>query len=112
MDYRSLGSPDMSYHGSEAWRPGWEPYNRHIGIMLNGAYGGEEQEKYWYIAINMYWESHDFALPRLPKGQVWHRELATQATGAALPRSVAAEGQEVRLEPRSIVVYCGEKQEH
>lgn len=112
MDYRSLGNPDMSYHGSEAWRPGWEPYNRHIGIMLNGAYGGEEQEKYWYIAINMHWESHDFALPRLPKGQAWHRELATQAGEVALPRSVSAEGQSVRMEPRSIVVYCGEKQEH
>lgn len=108
MDYRSFGSPDMSYHGSEAWRPGWEPYNRHIGILLSGAYGGEEREKYWYIAINMHWESHDFALPRLPKGQVWRSEFTTRADGP----DTAAERQAARMEPRSIALYCSEKQEH
>lgn len=112
MDYRSFGSPDMSYHGSEAWRPGWEPYNRHIGILLNGAYDREEQEKYWYIAVNMHWESHDFALPRLPKGQIWRKELSTRAGEGAPQQSGAADGQIIRMEPRSITLFCSGKQEH
>lgn len=112
MDYRSCGSPDMSYHGSEAWRPAWEPYNRHIGILLNGSYGREEEEKCWYIAINMHWESHDFALPRLPKGQAWRRVFTTETESGAEQQSAAAEGQAVRTPPRSIALYCGEKQSH
>lgn len=112
MDYRSCGSPDMSYHGSEAWRPAWEPYNRHIGILLNGAYGGDQEEKCWYIAVNMHWESHDFALPRLPKGQIWRRVLTTETEDGAAHRSVAPEGQVMRTAPRSITLYCSEKQSH
>lgn len=112
MDYRSCGSPDMSYHGTEAWRPAWEPYNRHIGIMLNGAYGREEEEKCWYIAINMHWESHDFAMPRLPKGQIWRRLLTTEVGNGEARQSAALEGQSVRMAPRSIALYCSEKQSH
>ncbi|MDE5952111.1 MAG: hypothetical protein K2H12_11080, partial [Acetatifactor sp.] len=112
MDYRSCGSPDMSYHGTEAWRPAWEPYNRHIGIMLNGAYGREEEENCWYIAINMHWESHDFAMPRLPKGQIWRRVLTTEAGNGEAQQSAALEGQVVRMAPRSIALYCSEKQSH
>lgn len=118
MDYISCGSPDLSYHGSEAWRPAWEAYNRHIGILLNGVYGREKDEGCWYIAVNMHWESHDFALPRLSKGQFWRKVLCTE-TGQAnredtakaqanqeKERELAAvEGQVLRTGPRSITVY-------
>lgn len=113
MDYRSCGSPDLSYHGTEAWRPAWEPYNRHIGLMLNGAYGGEGQEDCWYIAVNMHWEGHDFALPRLPKGQVWRKVLDTEEGEQAEEKEpldrkrvqAAGEGQTVGTSPRSITLY-------
>lgn len=109
MDYRSCGSPDLSYHGLEAWRPAWEPYNRHIGIMLNSAYGKEEEEGCWYIAVNMHWESHEFALPRLPKGQNWRPVLCTDDSESRLPQgeSLAA----VRIAPRSITVFYGENKQ-
>lgn len=109
MDYQSLGSPDMSYHGSEVWRPEWEHYNRHIGIMLCGAYGREKEDNCWYIAINMHWESHEFALPRLPKGQCWRTVLCTEETGGQI--NLAEEGKPVRLPPRSIALLCGENRQ-
>lgn len=114
MDYRSFGSPDLSYHGSEAWRPAWESYNRHIGILLNGAYGREDNEGCWYIAVNMHWESHDFALPKLPKGQIWKKVLCTGDETEAgqvtqdkqgAEQTAAREGQILRTGPRSITLY-------
>lgn len=116
MDYISCGSPDLSYHGSEAWRPVWDAYNRHIGILLNGAYGREKEEGCWYIAVNMHWESHDFALPRLPRGQMWRKVLCTEQVQAEREEAAqadrekesgqaAAEGQVLRTGPRSITVY-------
>ena len=115
MDYLRCGSPDLSYHGSEAWRPAWEPYNRHIGILLNGAYGGEKEEGCWYIAVNMHWESHDFALPKLPKGQNWRKVLCTDPEDRPEEEQerrnwedqgrTAKEGQVLRTGPRSIAVY-------
>lgn len=107
MDYLRCGSPDMSYHGSEAWKPAWESYNRHIGILLNGAYGGDKEEGWWYIAVNMHWESHDFALPRLPKGQTWKRVLCTDPEDKTEEGQGQAvrEGQALRTGPRSIAVY-------
>ncbi len=116
MDYISCGSPDLSYHGSEAWRPVWDAYNRHIGILLNGVYGKEKDEGCWYIAVNMHWESHDFALPRLPRGQIWRKVLCTEAGQAGRADAAktqadqekgqaTAEGQVLRTGPRSITVY-------
>lgn len=115
MDYLRCGSPDLSYHGSEAWRPAWDPYNRHIGILLNGAYGREKEEGCWYIAVNMHWESHDFALPKLPKGQNWRKVLCTdpedrpeeeqERRGREDQGRTAKEGQVLRTGPRSIAVY-------
>ncbi len=115
MDYLRCGSPDLSYHGSEAWRPAWEPYNRHIGILLNGAYGREKEEGCWYIAVNMHWESHDFALPKLPKGQNWRKVLCTDPEDRPEEEQerrsredqgrTAKEGQVLRTGPRSIAVY-------
>lgn len=114
MDYRSCGSPDLSYHGLEAWRPAWEPYNRHIGMMLNSAYGREAEEGCWYIAINMHWESHVFALPRLPKGQSWRMVLSTEISGKEPPSAdqLPEEGQiSVNTAPRSITVFYGENRQ-
>lgn len=120
MDYKSYGNPDLSYHGLEAWRPAWEPYNRHIGIMLNSAYGKEKQEGCWYIAVNMHWEAHVFALPRLPKGQSWRLVLCTEDSGSELqPAGQPASSQlpqeenqiSVRTAPRSIAVFYGENRQ-
>lgn len=110
MDYQSCGCPDMSYHGQEAWRPAWEPYNRHIGIMLNGAYGKDGESGCWYIAVNMHWESHVFALPKLPRGQNWKQVLCTEASGEKQPQE--GENQAVvRIASRSIAVFYGENRQ-
>lgn len=64
LDRYGYGYPDLSYHGEEAWKVQLESYNRHIAIM----YCGQDENKdgdYIYIAYNMHWEAHRFALPSI-----------------------------------------------
>ncbi len=115
MDYRSLGIPDLSYHGLKAWCPDFEPPLRQLGAFYCGLYGVREDQSpddYFYVAYNMHWEPREFALPHLPKGLKWHLAANThdEETGGFLP-----EGQEqllenqkqFMLEGRSIAVFMG-----
>lgn len=80
MDYKSCGYPDLSYHGESAWRPRMDSYNRHIGIMYCGKYAPDGQGKedaFFYLALNMYWESQKLALPKLPAGRRWELAVTT-----------------------------------
>ncbi len=98
MDYRSLGYPDLSYHGQNAWRVQTERYQRHMGIMLCGKYA-EPAEEFLYLAYNLHWESHELALPKLPKGSKW--ELWCTSDEAVME----AEEHYAKISPRSIAVY-------
>lgn len=115
MDYLACGHPDISYHGEKAWCPEFEPFRRQMGIMYCGAYArkaGGSADDYFYVAFNMHWEPHAFALPNLPKKMHWH--LAVH-TGQTEQNGIWQPGEEVLLEeqkqyevsPRSIVVLIG-----
>lgn len=97
MDSLACGYPDLSYHGRNAWKPETENYSRYIGMMFCGKYartadGGEDS--FFYLAINMHWESHEFGLPKLPKGKKWKVVLST-----------AKQGERGWVAPRSIVLF-------
>jgi len=111
MDYIACGYPDLSYHGQNAWRPRLESYNRHIGIMYCGKYAKKnrtEEDDFFYVAMNMHWEAHELALPKLPKGLEWQILCSTE-TQTNTQEAVNAEY--VRLIPaRSIVVFKSEEE--
>ncbi len=102
MDYCSCGYPDLSCHGEKAWRPDMMYYNRHIGMLYCGAPSlGKKTPFFYYIAMNMHWEEHQLALPKLPKGLQWD---CVQSTG--LTRTISSqEGDYITLEGRTIAVY-------
>lgn len=109
MDYLSCGYPDLSYHGKNAWRAQTESYNRHIGILYCGRYSVKadgKEDDFLYLAMNMHWESHELALPKLPRGMKWERIFSTG-------EEIAAEEEYIRrLPPRSTAIYCSvEEQE-
>ncbi|MCR4690822.1 MAG: hypothetical protein K5739_05735 [Lachnospiraceae bacterium] len=84
MDTISCGYPDLSYHGQNAWYAQMENYNRHLGILLCGMYEAMPEGKtddFIYIAMNMHWVEHDFALPDLPAGYEWNVICDTKDTG-------------------------------
>lgn len=80
MDYASVGMPDVSYHGVKAWYPEFDSFRRQLGIFYCGQYGKKPDgspDDYFYVAYNMHWEPHEFALPHLPKGLIWHTAFDT-----------------------------------
>lgn len=104
MDYIACGYPDLSYHGVNAWRPQTENYSRYVGIMYCGKYAKlnhKEEDCFFYMALNMHWEEHAFALPKLPRGLKWQSFLAT---GEALAEiTVADEVKDRSAEIRTTV---------
>lgn len=71
MDTLSCGMPDLSIHGTQAWRPDYSNYSRMLGMLYYGEYAGEGQGRSVYIIYNMYWEAKSFDLPNLPRGREW-----------------------------------------
>lgn len=109
MDYKSCGCPDISYHGEEAWKPSWEHYSRQIGFMLCGDYAEDCEGKYFYVAVNMHWEDHEFALPKLPKKKVWKKFMETSNKEIATTDTrEEAVDTAYKIEKRSISVFIGE----
>ena len=106
MDYLACGYPDLSYHGQRAWTPGMEGWVRHIGQMYCGRYAGEE-DTFLYVAVNMHWEGHELALPRLPRGLRWETVLTTGDSGDGEGVEKDKEQFLRTIPPRSICVYSG-----
>ena len=73
MDTLSCGYPDLSYHGNRAWYGEFENGNREIGVMYCGQYAGEDN--FIYVAYNLHWEEHEFALPNLPADMEWYEAI-------------------------------------
>lgn len=100
MDYLSCGYPDLSYHGQSAWQPRTENYHRQIGIMYCGKYarcGRDKEDAFFYLAMNMYWEPMELAMPKLPADMRWQLVLCTeeQAAGSEAEKKETA-GEKVR----------------
>ena len=108
------GYADITWHGTQAWNADWSGTSRILAFMLCGkhAHGGQREDDYIYVAMNMHWESHWFELPGLPKGTQWH---AAANTGAPPPEDIWQPGTEPLLEnqagilvgDRSVVVLVG-----
>lgn len=105
MDYLSCGYPDLSYHGEVPWKPEVEYYSRQVGILLCGKYAedlGNKEQEFLYLGFNMHWETHDFALPRIPRERRWELLFGTEQAEVSKKEEVA---EKVKLPPRSIFVY-------
>lgn len=112
MDYGKNGYPDVSFHGTRAWYPDFEAYNRHIGMMYCGGYAKyvqKQEEDFYYVAFNSHWEEHLLALPNLPKGKRWYELMSTNRVGQEFRK--AEEPLENQKEfvalPRSCTILVG-----
>ncbi|MBO6214067.1 MAG: hypothetical protein J6N76_00860 [Lachnospiraceae bacterium] len=77
-DHKSLGFPDLSYHGREHWIMGIGGEKKGIGILYNGDYseGGSGEDV--MLCINFYYGEETFALPKLPGDRKWYYISNTQ----------------------------------
>lgn len=110
IDMLSCGYPDVSYHGTQAWRPELEVFSRHVGILYSGKYAKKDrkEDNSFFIAYNMHWQKQSLALPRLPKGENWYL-LASTKEEQPIPKAEEAIEKtgktEIEIAPRSIDIY-------
>ena len=97
MDYLSCGYPDLSYHGKEAWKPQMESFSREFAMLFAGEYVGNKGT-FYYVAINMHHETHEFAFPKLPKKSVVSCLMATD-------NHTKADDGMIVLPQRSMAIY-------
>lgn len=97
------GIPQISYHGEDAWQMPAGRASRQLGVF----YHEECTEKDFYIAYNMHWLSHSFALPSLPKGMEWVCIAGTKEGVLDEKESVPVKDKKVQLEERTIKVFVG-----
>lgn len=106
-DRFGLGCPDLSYHGEEAWKVDLSNYNRHIAMMYCGRYArkaDKQEDDMIYIAYNMHWGIHKFALPSLPGGYRWEIVFDTDSSV-----SETLIQNQVEVNPRSIKILIGRR---
>lgn len=106
IDYTSCGIPDVSYHGESAWRMPSEISSRQLGVFYHETSGKEDN---CFVAYNMHWLPHTFALPKLPKGQVWHEVISTEEGILESPKPIKE--KKVMLNERTIRVFIGMQEE-
>lgn len=97
MDTQRLGYPDLSYHGSNEWKPELMENSHHIGLLY-GTKG--KTDSFLYIAINMHWKEQVLALPKLPKGFLWKDDEGNTYLDETL-----------EMEPRNIIILTGEMEQ-
>ncbi len=97
------GITQISYHGEDAWQMPAGRASRQLGVF----YHEESTEKDFYIAYNMHWLSHSFALPSLPKGMEWVCIAGTKEGVLDEKEAVPVKDKKVQLEERTIKVFVG-----
>jgi isoamylase len=69
-DYRGVGSPDISFHGTTPFSPDTSQSSRYIAWMLCGAYAHPAHEDI-YIAVNSHWNSLPVRVPQSSNRTPW-----------------------------------------
>jgi len=106
QDRVGSGSPDISWHGAQAWNADWSSSSRALAFMLDGkhARGGMVEDDSIYTAMNMHWDSQWFELPRLPEGKHWY---VVANTSAPSPEDVWETNHEPMLENQNGILLGG-----
>jgi glycogen operon protein len=104
LDRYGCGYPDLSYHGNEAWKAQMEGYNHHMGIMYCCKVEGERE--CIYIAYNLHWESHMFALPSIGNCE-WKAVLGTDDNNVIVDDELNSDY--IDIKPRSISILVGKQ---
>ena len=107
LDQTSCGIPDVSYHGENAWQVPSEVSSRQIGVFYHET---TEENRNCYVAYNMHWLPHRFALPALQKGMRWYEAANTEEGVLAEERPLKAT-RETMLKERTIKVFIGKREE-
>lgn len=106
MTYSKKGVPDVSYHGENAWRVPLEVSSRQLGVYYSGTDRTGEGDEDCFVAYNMHWLEHTFALPALPRGKKWYRIASTRK--GILDKAEPLDDQKfAEVKERTIMIFSG-----
>lgn len=105
-DRLSIGFPDLSYHGNNAWFTPTDNFIRQVGMMYSAAHGEEGVNELIYIAYNMHWEEHELALPKIDSKEGWKIVMCSATKKETA--TINEEKRTVLLAPRSVAILVGE----
>ena len=106
MTYSKKGVPDVSYHGENAWRVPLEVSSRQLGVYYSGTDRTGEGDEDCFVAYNMHWLEHTFALPALPRGKKWYLIASTQE--GILDKAEPLDDQKfAEVKERTIMIFSG-----
>jgi glycogen operon protein len=98
------GLPDVSWHGTQLNKAGWDEFHSRCLAYTLGGFEGEPDV---HAMLNMYWDSLEFEVPIVP-GRRWYRVVDTARPSpddiVETARQAPIEGDRVRVEARSVVV--------
>lgn len=109
-DYKSLGFPDVSLHGDNAWISHIDYGRMSVGLMYSGAYDiGREDAEDVYVAYNFYSDVTSLALPKLDKKRKWYLAIdsADEDEGWEQGPVICENQQYIVMDPQSICVLVG-----
>lgn len=101
QDRVGSGYADISWHGVHAWDVDWSELT--LAFMLDGNHArhGSEPDDTIYVAMNMHWDSHAFAIPTLPPSMRWHLFVDTNQFAS---NNIFEPGTEPELEDQHYIV--------
>jgi isoamylase len=103
LDQTACGIPDVSYHGKNAWQVPAEVSSRQLGVLYCGK---ELNDTDCFVAYNMHWIEHSFALPSSTRGKKWYQIADTSA--GVLKEPLQLENQKkIDIKERTIVLLIG-----
>lgn len=103
VDQISCGIPDISFHGENAWQAPEAVSSRQLGILYSGS-GQEDND--CFVAYNMHWVKHTFALPALSKKKKWYQVMES-ASGVSEKNLLLENQRMLEVKERNIVFLIG-----
>ncbi len=98
------GGPEVIWHGVKLNQPDWSPTSHSLAYELINLVDGE----HLYVIANAYWESLNFDLPPLPRGQRWQilvdTALPTPKDFPDEPALLSSGQKHYHAQPRSAVI--------
>jgi len=106
-DYKHVGFPDMSYHGTQPWLMGIGEEQRAFGVLISAAYTDEEEDV--YLCYNFSYDEVELALPHLASGKRWRKAIDTVEFDLDLTPRPIDNQQTIKLAAQSCVALVGIK---
>lgn len=99
------GFPQLSRHSVRPWNGTYDYNTRMIGVLFAGRNEEDTADDIVYLAINAYWEPVYAELPKLSGMMKWNIAVNTAEEDSVYRETGRpAEGEQLRLEPRSVIV--------